>query len=87
MIRFLTVVFLVFILYLVLKKVFSIKREYDGIPKKGGWPEERMVKDPECGIYLPVGEAIVREFDGREFYFCSDECASQYQVKQEGRQS
>ncbi|MGH7824039.1 MAG: PP0621 family protein [Candidatus Binatia bacterium] len=35
---------------------------------------EDMVLDPQCGAYLPKGEAILQE--GR--YFCSRECANLY---------
>lgn len=45
-------------------------KEFDRAQPNG----EEMVLDPQCGSYLPRGEAIVQE--GR--YFCSRECAKLY---------
>lgn len=39
---------------------------------------EAMVKDPECGTYLPVGDAIKKTISGQECYFCSNECLEKY---------
>lgn len=38
---------------------------------------QSMVKDPICGAYLPKDRAVER--DGE--YFCSEECASQWDHK------
>jgi YHS domain-containing protein len=40
-----------------------------------------MVKDPVCGMYLPRGDAIRETIDGRTFYFCSQECLSEYKTR------
>jgi uncharacterized protein len=37
-----------------------------------------MVKDPVCGTYVPMGDAVRKTIGGRTLYFCSQECLSQY---------
>lgn len=40
----------------------------------GGPTEELLVRDPQCGIYLPREAGIKRTVRGEEHYFCSEEC-------------
>lgn len=40
----------------------------------GGPTEELLVRDPQCGIYLPREAGIKRTVRGEEHYFCSMEC-------------
>jgi len=47
-------------------------RSHDNLTKA-----EEMVLDPQCGSYLPKGEAISRG----GHYFCSEECARLYLSK------
>jgi YHS domain-containing protein len=44
----------------------------------GGPLTDVMVKDPVCGMYLPRGDAIRETFSSETFYFCSQECLSEY---------
>jgi YHS domain-containing protein len=39
---------------------------------------EDMVKDPQCGTYLPRSDALTRQVKGETCYFCSEECRSKY---------
>ena len=36
---------------------------------------EELVKDPICGIHTARSSAIAGRFEGRDAYFCSEECA------------
>jgi YHS domain-containing protein len=36
---------------------------------------EELVKDPICGIHTARSSAITGRFEGRDAYFCSEECA------------
>jgi YHS domain-containing protein len=72
MIRFLTFGLLASFLYIALKKVFCHERNVTSKDKLQG---ELMVKDPECGVYIPISQATVMEWEGEKFYFCSNECA------------
>lgn len=64
--------FLIYLAYLVVRVYRSLTR-----PRKPASPKQirsEMVKDDVCNIYIPKDEAI-REFrDGRERFFCSEEC-------------
>jgi YHS domain-containing protein len=42
---------------------------------------EEMVRDPECGVYLPVGSALKKRVRGEIVYFCSRECEEKYTRK------
>jgi YHS domain-containing protein len=44
-------------------------------PEARGQVEE-LVKDPICGIHTARSSAIAGRFEGRDAYFCSEECAS-----------
>lgn len=36
--------------------------------------EEVLVRDPQCGVYLPRTTGLKRKVRGQEHYFCSKEC-------------
>lgn len=40
-----------------------------------------MVKDPNCGTYVPEAEALQKMVAGKEHYFCSEKCAEEYSQK------
>jgi len=37
-----------------------------------------MVKDETCNTYLPREEAILEHADGKDYYFCSQECRQKF---------
>jgi YHS domain-containing protein len=37
-----------------------------------------MVKDETCNTYLPREEAILEKVEGKEYYFCSQECRKKF---------
>jgi YHS domain-containing protein len=37
-----------------------------------------MVRDPQCGVYLPLSNALKRRIKGETVYFCSRECEEEY---------
>jgi YHS domain-containing protein len=39
---------------------------------------EEMVKDPQCGTFVPRGEAVEGSKRGKTHYFCSRECRDAY---------
>lgn len=47
-------------------------------PAPGGGESERMVRDPQCGVYLPEGEALKRRIGGETVFFCSRKCEKAY---------
>lgn len=49
-------------------------------------PEEgELVKDPNCGVYIPKGKALRVDIGGRTLYFCSRRCLEAYRHR--GRSS
>ncbi len=40
-----------------------------------------LVKDPNCGRYIPRERAVRVEFNGKIYYFCSLKCATEYEEK------
>ncbi len=38
-----------------------------------------MVEDPNCHTYIPIAEAIRREIQDKEHFFCGEKCAEEYQ--------
>jgi len=49
-------------------------------PSTGGPPEELLVRDPQCGIYLPREAGIKRTVRGEEHFFCSEACLEAFQA-------
>lgn len=37
-----------------------------------------LVKDPVCGVYVPVKSAFSANKDGKKVYFCSENCRDRY---------
>lgn len=44
----------------------------------GGELDDIMVKDPFCQIYFPKRDAVYINLDGKDLYFCSEECRDKY---------
>lgn len=40
---------------------------------------EEMVRDPQCGTYLPKTDGLEARISGETYYFCSAECRQAYQ--------
>jgi len=73
------------IIYLLLFYIFySLIRflRFLGKEKKSSSPPKMvsnmMVKDEACNTYLPVEEAIKETIEGKEYYFCSEECRKKF---------
>ncbi len=47
-------------------------------PQRGP-TEELLVRDPQCGVYLPIAAGIKSTVRGEEHYFCSKTCLKAYQ--------
>ena len=39
---------------------------------------EEMKKDPVCGTYVPVNQAVKDRVDNTTYYFCSEECKQKF---------
>jgi YHS domain-containing protein len=61
--------------YWAVRELFS--KSMPARPDRNGKSEE-MVRDPQCGVYLPVGSALRKRVRGNTVYFCSKECEEKY---------
>ncbi len=69
-------VFIVLVIY-VAYSLFRVYRALTRPPAKQDPPRRiqgEMVKDDVCNTYIPKEEAIREIRDGREVFFCSEEC-------------
>lgn len=87
MIRLLQILALIFLLRFLWRAVSqllsgtesrSIREETRGRKKSNLIYGGQMVRDPVCGVYVPLDRSV-RERDGDEVrYFCSDSCRERY---------
>ena len=42
---------------------------------------EQMVEDPQCGTFIPLGDAVPAKINGQQYYFCSKECLKEFKKK------
>jgi YHS domain-containing protein len=77
MMRFIAFVVLVFALSLLIRSFFFSATQ----KKRGPAVISDMVKDPNCGTYIPKETAIVKVIHGTSHYFCSTACAEEFSKK------
>ncbi|MBN2569457.1 MAG: YHS domain-containing protein [Deltaproteobacteria bacterium] len=80
-------IFTVLIIYFVFRLVKGLllpsgKRQENFPRKQASIPGEDLVKDPYCGTYIPVSNAKKVTIDGKELYFCSNECIEKYKTRE-----
>ena len=80
--RFVIIGILAYILYRVIKRVFGPGKEIN-IGSNGGVIDD-MAQDPFCKTYIPRRESLKRVIEGREYFFCCDECVSKYKSVRKG---
>ncbi len=68
--------FLAYTIYQALRRALNAPK---GPPAEKTSRGEEMVKDPQCGTYLPKSDAYPAQIDGRTVYFCSAECQAAFQ--------
>lgn len=62
-------------LYWALRELFG-RGDQDRPVQKG--EGEEMVRDPQCGVYIPLSSAYRKKVAGETVYFCSRECEEAY---------
>lgn len=81
MIRLLLLAILVFVAYTIISMVLRLLGSGGrppSVPRERTQAGEEMVKDPQCGTYLPKGDALSAQVRGQTQYFCSRECRDSY---------
>ena len=82
MYRLFLTVFLLIVLYFLLRQMF---RGFSNSAKDGQGhstgnaqrdeEQDQMIEDPVCHTFIPKKIAVIEEMGGREYWFCSKECA------------
>jgi len=84
LIRVLIIIVLFYLIYRVLKSLMKptrlnrFKRPKSIRGTESDLDSEELIRDPNCGIYLPRKQGIAALIGGRVSYFCSQECKQQY---------
>ena len=81
MIRFIITLVLAYLAYRLIRNLFKPSRKIDA--KTSGRVIDEMVQDPVCKTYIPRQEAIKKRIEGKDHFFCSEECASKFQESPE----
>ena len=76
MLRLIFFVILGYILYRLLKSFFGAGRKV--YRNSDGTVIDEMVQDPVCKTYIPKRQAVNIVKKGREYFFCSRECAEEF---------
>jgi len=73
---------LLVILFLLIKRIWcsfaGAVRNEGGLPQRGDVSPQPMVRDPECGLHLPLADALTVHTDKGVRHFCSRECRDAY---------
>jgi len=77
LIRLLFFIFLIYVLYSLVKRIFGAGQKISRGDSSAGVISE-MVQDPYCKTYIPRNEAYRTIVGGEELLFCSRECAEKY---------
>lgn len=75
--RLLILIFLAFLLYRVVKRYLRLGQKVE--QRTEGGPVDEMVQDPSCMTYIPSRTAYRKVIAGKEFFFCSKECAEKFE--------
>jgi uncharacterized protein len=59
----------------------SVTGEKKSMPREKTRQGEDMVRDPQCGTYVPRGDAVEKTVGGQKHYFCSDRCRDAFVAK------
>jgi len=78
--RFLIIGALAYFLYRLVKTFLGHQRSIDR--RQDGGIIDEMVQDPQCKTYVPARDAVKRVIKGKEYSFCSKECADSFENKE-----
>ena len=75
--RFVFYLIAVYLIYRFLRFLLA-PRHPSGRPESRSRSSGVMVKDETCDTYLSREEAILEKADGKDYYFCSQECRRKF---------
>jgi uncharacterized protein len=68
---------IIYFVYLVWKFIRGVRRKVRPSSPTKNLPQ-MMVKDEVCNTYLPLADALKENYQGRDYYFCSQECRQKF---------
>jgi len=74
--RLLIFAFLAYLLYRVIKGVLASGQS--PVSRDDRRTIDEMVQDPFCKTYIPLRDAQKKTIAGKEYFFCSSECAERF---------
>jgi YHS domain-containing protein len=66
-----------YLLYRILRSFFTSGKKLK--KSMSGGPIDEMVQDPSCQTYIPLRDAQRKIISGKEYFFCSKECAEKFE--------
>jgi len=66
-----------YLLYRILKVFFLSGKRLK--KSRNGGPIDEMVQDPFCQTYIPLRDTQRKIINGKEYFFCSKECADKFE--------
>ncbi len=84
LLRFLFFLLLLLVVRAIVARIFGNRRKASGNQPRGRWNRARatvrgrMVKDPQCGIYVATDLAVRTRTKDTNLYFCSEECRDKF---------
>jgi YHS domain-containing protein len=78
MIRYVIILALLMVLYLLIRSAIKElrSRSHPAVPSK-----DQMIQDPVCRVYVPRGSAVEATIGGQPYFFCSHDCAKQFESR------
>ncbi len=80
------VIFIGYVLYKAARQALS-KGEQVHRKKDAGVITAELVEDPVCHTYYPKNDALVAHYEGRTYYFCSEECRRKFMEERKGERA
>ena len=76
MFKIITILILLVILFFLIRRAL---REWSRSHAEHATPgKDVMIQDPVCKMYVAAGTAIVEDVGGKNYYFCSQDCARHF---------
>ena len=76
MYKIITILFLLAVLFFMIRRAAREWSRPKFDPTTPG--KDVMIQDPVCKVYVAAGTAIVQELKGKNYYFCSQDCARHF---------
>ena len=82
MIRFAAFVFLVIVVYKLLRVLLKRFGGSDKHEVSGDRITADLIQDPQCGAYILPAQGVTARVNGKTFHFCSESCKAKFLLEQ-----